>query len=526
MNKRITSLLLCFVMVFTMLAAAVPALAAGSTSFNINPDKTEARPGDTISYTISLGAVTNLRSIKIKLSIPEGLTYVAGSGKTPDGLEETLNNAQKAAFTESTKVFIVATAAGYTSTTDTLLMEFKCTVNEGASGNKAIDLIIDPDDIFDTDYDNIGYVVNSPAVTITTPHAHVYDQTSTDAAHLKTPATCTEAAVYYKSCTCGENGTETFTSGSALGHDYTKKVENNTYLKTAASNCTEYNVYWYACSRCDANAKDDAEATDKYYTGTTAGNHSFTEKIEDAAHYVAGTGTDCQSVKKYYFDCAYCDQIGTTTWDSTTYGPHNNAATRSSDADGHWHECSLCHGKKDEAAHTPDHTGHATEEYAIKCTECGYVIEAQLGHTHVFDQEVATDAYKATNATCTAKATYYKSCACGEKGTETFEHGELAEHNWTPATCTAPKTCSVCQATEGDPLGHTQGTEWKYNSTYHWHVCTECGAEIEGTRAEHQFDGGKTCVDCRYTKGSTIVILDPVDTEKPDLENPGTCSPV
>ena len=378
MNKRITSLLLCFVMVFTMLAAAVPALAAGSTSFNINPDKTEAHPGDTISYTISLGAVTNLRSIKIKLSIPEGLTYVAGSGKTPDGLEETLNNAQKAAFTESTKVFIVATAAGYTSTTDTLLMEFKCTVNEGASGNKAIDLIIDPDDIFDTDYDNIGYVVNSPAVTITTPHAHVYDQTSTDAAHLKTPATCTEAAVYYKSCTCGENGTETFTSGSALGHDYTKKVENNTYLKTAASNCTEYNVYWYACSRCDANAKDDAAATDKYYTSTTAGNHSFTEKIEDAAHYVAGTGTDCQSVKKYYYDCAYCDLIGTTTWDSTTYGPHNYAATWSSDADGHWHECSLCHGKKDEAAHTPDREA-ATETEPVKCSECDYEIAPALG---------------------------------------------------------------------------------------------------------------------------------------------------
>lgn len=523
MKKRITSLLLCFVMVFTMLAAAVPALAAGSTSFNIKPDKTEARPGDTISYTISLGAATNLRSIKIKLSIPEGLTYVAGSGKTPDGLEATLNNAQKAAFTESTKVFIVATAAGYTSTTETLLMEFKCTVNEGASGNKAIDLIIDPDDIFDTDYDNIGYVVNSPAVNITTPHTHVYDQTNTDAAHLKTPATCTEAAVYYKSCTCGENGTETFTSGSALGHDYTKKVENNTYLKTAASNCTEYNVYWYACSRCDANAKDDAEATDKYYTSTTAGNHSFTEQIADEAHYVAGTGTNCQSVKQYYYDCAYCNQKGTTTWDSTTYGPHNYAATWSSDADGHWHACQTagCTEKRDFATHTPDHTGHATEEYAIKCTECGYVIEAQLGHTHVFDKEVATDAYKATDATCTAKATYYKSCTCGEKGTATFEYGELAEHNWAPATCTAPKTCSVCQATEGDPLGHTGGTEWKYNSTSHWHECAVCGAETD-EHQDHQFDGGKTCVECGYTKGSTIVILDPVDTEKPDLENPGT----
>ena len=228
MNKRITSLLLCFVMVFTMLAAAVPALAAGSTSFNIKPDKTEAHPGDTISYTISLGAATNLRSIKIKLSIPEGLTYVANSGKTPDGLEATLNNAQKAAFTESTKVFIVATADGYTSTTETLLMEFECKVNEGASGNKAIDLIIDPDDIFDTGYDNINYVVNSPAVNITTPHVHVYNKEVATEGYLKTGATCTEAAVYYKSCECGAKGTETFTSGSALEHDYTKKVENNT----------------------------------------------------------------------------------------------------------------------------------------------------------------------------------------------------------------------------------------------------------------------------------------------------------
>lgn len=140
--------------------------------------------------------------------------------------------------------------------------------------------------------------------------------------------------------------------------------------------------------------------------------------------------------------------------------------------------------------HTPDHTGHATEEYAIKCTECGYVIEAQLSHTHVFDKEVATDAYKASDATCTAKATYYKSCACGEKGTATFEYGELAEHNWTPATCTAPKTCSVCGATEGDPLGHTEGSEWKSDADKHWHVCTVagCGVVIESSKAAHTPD--------------------------------------
>ena len=40
MNKRITSLILCFVMVFAMLAAAVPALAAGSVDLKVTADKT------------------------------------------------------------------------------------------------------------------------------------------------------------------------------------------------------------------------------------------------------------------------------------------------------------------------------------------------------------------------------------------------------------------------------------------------------------------------------------------------------
>lgn len=413
MNKRITSLLLCFVMVFTMLAAAVPALAAGSTSFKMTADKTEAHPGDIITYTVTMGAVTNLDSLKIKLDIPAGLTFVTGSGKITEGLATTMN-VDGAEFTESTMVILIGNAKaqdGYTSTLDTEIMKFQCKVDAEASGNKTVNFIIDEDEVFEAPsggYDNIAFTTSVATVTITTPHAHVYDQTNTDAAHLKTPATCTEAAVYYKSCTCGENGTETFTSGSALGHDYTKKVENNTYLKTAASNCTEYNVYWYACSRCDANAKDDAAATDKYYTSTTAGNHSFTEKIEDAAHYVAGTGTDCQSVKKYYFDCAYCDLIGTTTWDSTTYGPHNYAAVWSSDADGHWHECSLCHGKKDEAAHTPG--AAATETTPQKCTECDYIITAALGHTHSLTKVEA----KAPTCTEDGNIEYYTCSGCSK----------------------------------------------------------------------------------------------------------------
>ena len=486
MNKRITSLMLVFTLILTMLATAVPALAAPSDStctYSIEADKTSANPGDTITFTIYMQQTGTQNSMEGTLVIPDGLTYVAGSGKVEEGVSSILNWTQAlegVAWTESAMLINGFGAISYTGTDKLALMKFQCTVDNDATAKDyevtLIDLVAD-----DENYDTKNPTCIPATVTVTIPHVHVYDKEVATEGYLKTGATCTEAAVYYKSCECGAKGTETFTSGSALEHDYTKKVENNTYLKTAASNCTEYNVYWYACSRCDANAKDDAAATDKYYTSTTAGNHSFTEKIEDAAHYVAGTGTDCQSVKKYYFDCAYCDQIGTTTWDSTTYGPHNYAATWSSDADGHWHECSLCHDKKDQAAHTPG--AAATETTPQVCTECNYIITPALGHTHHMTPVAANP------ATCTedGNKAYYVCSGCSKWFEDATGNVEITDHSsvvlghlghdWADATCTAPKTCSRCGATEGNALGHDFADVWSSDASGHWHACSRCDAK-------------------------------------------------
>lgn len=482
MNKRITSIVLSLVMLFTMLATAVPVLAATPVELKVTADTTSANPGDTINYKVSIGAVTDMGGLEFKLDIPSGLTVDDSSISIPDGLETIIDSDGPIIVpTRSNRYYWLYSAqlTGYTGTSDLVILTFSCKVDDGTTGTKTVSIkeVV----LIDQSVDDMPFNVTGADVNVTIPHAHVYDQTSTDAAHLKTPATCTEAAVYYKSCTCGENGTETFTSGSALGHDYTKKVENNTYLKTAASNCTEYNVYWYACSRCDANAKDDAEATDKYYTSTTAGNHSFTEQIEDTAHYVAGTGTDCQSVKKYYYDCAYCDLIGTNTWDSTTYGPHNYAATWSSDADGHWHECSLCHDKKDNAAHTPG--AAATETTPQKCTECDYTITPALGHTHHMTPVAANP------ATCTedGNKAYYVCSGCSKWFEDATGNVEITDHSsvvlghlghdWADATCTAPKTCSRCGATEGNALGHDFADVWSSDASGHWHACSRCDAK-------------------------------------------------
>ena len=52
--------------------------------------------------------------------------------------------------------------------------------------------------------------------------------------------------------------------GSALGHDYTEMLEDVAHWKNKNDSQT-YKTYWYDCSRCDSNAKEDENATDKYF---------------------------------------------------------------------------------------------------------------------------------------------------------------------------------------------------------------------------------------------------------------------
>ena len=87
-------------------------------------------------------------------------------------------------------------------------------------------------------------------------------------------------------------------------------------------------------------------------------------------------------------------------------------------------------------------------------------------HEHTYNQEVVADEYKVSGATCAKKATYYKSCECGEQGTETFEIGELAVHKYTNyvadnnATCTKNGTKTAvcdygCGTTDADEIPNT-----------------------------------------------------------------------
>ena len=107
----------------------------------VTADKTKVQPGDTVTFTITLGPVDNFGTMQMRLSIPDGLAYVANSGKLVDGLKETLRF-DDAAFIESSLVINgMASAGDYSSQADTPIATFKCTVNEDFTGPASVDLI-------------------------------------------------------------------------------------------------------------------------------------------------------------------------------------------------------------------------------------------------------------------------------------------------------------------------------------------------------------------------------------------------
>lgn len=92
-------------------------------------------------------------------------------------------------------------------------------------------------------------------------HHCVFDQKVTNIGNVKSWATCTEGTVYYVSCYCGANGTETFQTDDAKGH---------TIVAVEAKEPTDYEdgyIAHYVCKSCgayfaDAEGKQPLDASD------------------------------------------------------------------------------------------------------------------------------------------------------------------------------------------------------------------------------------------------------------------------
>ena len=196
------------------------------------------------------------------------------------------------------------------------------------------------------------------------PHTHTYNQETVKPEALKTPADCTSNAVYFKSCSCGAiSTTDTFVAmNTALGHAY------GSDWKYDSTN------HWHECSRCHDKKDEAAHDYGSDNVCDTCGYYKTVPHTHNLTLVAAKAATCTTAGNSAYYTCDGCDKWfadatgSVEITDKTSVkipAPGHTAGTEwKSDDTNHWHECSRCHDKKDEAAHD-----YGSDNV---CDTCGY----------------------------------------------------------------------------------------------------------------------------------------------------------
>ena len=375
------------------------------------------------------------------------------------------------------------------------------------------------------------------------PHTHTYDQEIQKPETLKSAADCTNDAVYFKSCSCGEiSTTETFTeAGTQLGHawasDWSKDTDN----------------HWKECSRCHEKKDEAAHDYGSDNICDTCGYDKTVPHTHNLTLVPAKAPTCTEKGNTAYYTCDGCDKWfedatgASEITDKTSVilaATGHSVSDWKSDHTDHWKECTVVGCgviiEDSKAAHTAGEwiidtpaTATTSGSKHKECTVCSYMMATETipatgggEHTHSYGSDWKYDADN-----------HWHECSCGDKA-------DKAAHTageWiidTPATATTSgskhKECTVCSymmatetipATGGGEHTHSYGSDWKYDVDNHWHECS-CGDKAD--KAAHDFKwvvdkeatatqkGSKheECKVCGYKKAA-VEILATGSTTKP-----------
>ena len=380
----------------------------------------------------------------------------------------------------------------------------------------------------------------SVKATYTIPHTHTYDQEIQKPETLKSAADCTNDAVYFKSCSCGEiSTTETFTAaGTQLGHAWASNWSKDT------------DNHWKECSRCHEKKDEAAHDYGSDNICDTCGYDKTVPHTHNLTLVPAKAPTCTEKGNTAYYTCDGCDKWfedatgASEITDKTSVilaATGHSASDWKSDNTDHWKECTvvgcgvIIEGSK--AAHTAGEwiidtpaTATTSGSKHKECTVCGYTMATETipatgggEHTHSYGSEWKNDADN-----------HWHECSCGDKkDTAAHTAGEWIID--TPATATTDgskhKECTVCgytmatetiPATGGGEHTHSYGSDWKNDATNHWH---ECSCRDKADKAAHDF---KWVVDKEATatqKGSKHEECRVCGYKKAAVEIPATGTP-
>ena len=253
--------------------------------------------------------------------------------------------------------------------------------------------------------------------------AHSFTAEKAEAQYLKSAATCTEKAVYYKSCAvCGlsSEGTAdeaTFFSGNALDHDWgawTQNSDEETHTRICKRDTSHTETENCHGGTATCTAKAVCTVCGGEYGEMAA--HSFTaEKAE--AQYLKSAAT-CTEKAIYYKSCAVCGLSSEGTADEATFFSgnaldHNWGAWTSNEDGTHTRTCTVdgC-----SAGTQTENCIDANKDH--KCDICDYIISE-----------------------CADDNKDHKCDYCGKK---------LTEHTGGKATCKDKAKCEFCGESYGE----------------------------------------------------------------------------
>ena len=442
--------ILTFIIIIAMtLSLGVPAFAATPATVTVASPAAAVNPGDTVDVAVTIADNPGMDVMKLKFSYDT-------TALTLKDIE--LGSVMTGPFTKNLdKAVALLEAAGTTNATGngtlvTLKFEVKSTA---AAGNYTIGFLVA--EAVNRDEERVALTTQAGTVSVEIPvttytvrfNANGGTGTMADVTGVPAGAYTLPANGFTAPAGKQFKGWATDAAGAVIT-DTTYNITGDVILYAIWEDKPHTHTYSTEWSTDDAN----------HWHECTCG-----DKKDLAAHTDANNDHNCDVCGRKMSDhtggTATCKDKATCSICGQKYGDlaaHNYKTTWSSDETNHWHECSVCGDKKDVAAHTPG--AAATETTPQTCTVCGYVIKEATGHVHSYTEKNTDAKYLKSAATCTAKAVYYYSCSCGEKGTETFEYGDVLAHSW--------------------------GTVWESNGSKHWHECTVC--KTKGDEADHAFE--------------------------------------
>ena len=370
--------------------------------------------------------------------------------------------------------------------------------------------------------------------------AHDFTAETAEEQYLKSSSSCTEKAVYYKSCTVcglsskGTDGEATFESGSVLGHEWgawTQNSDGSSHTRvcsrdashTETESCSGGEATCTAKAKCSTCNAEYGETNPNNHAGTLGewqsdGNNHWKEYSCCGAEADRGphdwdngqvtTQPTCTNAGEKTFTCNECGRKKTEQIDATG---HSWKQEWNSDETHHWHECANGCDAKDAYAehadadknHVCDTCGKVLSECADdnkdhKCDYCGKVLSVCADT----DKDHKCDYCGKVLSECADPDKDHKCDYCGKTLSECADDNKdhkcdycgktISNHTGGTADCCHKAVCEICGKAYGglDPDNHTdlkhfpaqRATILREGNIEYWY-CSDCGKYYKDAEA-------------------------------------------